>query len=218
MVASYSLLDLFLICNQRWRKKTHIYASWVKCVAVCSVGSGQPLREGLKGPRMPAKQTKQPSVSGAESKSVRACRGFSVSRVQVGSLCEGRKRKWTVSTVRIWMKSCRVQGNAVHREEGFSVFWHIISLMCYTQQQSLRSISNVLFWNPHYGNESDFDEEWNQSGRLNVQWMAVLNPSIIRKLEWVSACPDILHSLFLTDVYSWPWEAFYYQYAWFQFH
>lgn len=43
----------------------------MKCAALCSAGSGQPLREGLKGPRMPAKQTKQPSVSGAESKSVR---------------------------------------------------------------------------------------------------------------------------------------------------
>lgn len=40
---------------------------------------------------MPAKQTKQPSVSDAESKSVRGCRGFSVSWVQVGSLSEDRR-------------------------------------------------------------------------------------------------------------------------------
>lgn len=88
------------------------------CVAVCSVGSGQPLREGLKGPRMPAKQTKQPSVSGAESKSVRGCRGFSVSWVQVGSLCENRRGQ--KETVRVRMKSCRVQGNTGRRDEGVS--------------------------------------------------------------------------------------------------
>lgn len=193
-------------------EKTRIYASWVKCVAVCSVGSGQPLREGLKGPRMPAKQTKQPSVLGAESKSVRGCHGFSVSRVQFGSLCEirrGQKEKvnsqhsQSLDEKLLCARKCRTQRGGL--------FCQIIFLICYQQQQSLRSISNVLFWNPHYDNESDFDEEWNQSERLNVEWMALLIPSIIRKLEWVAAFSDISHSLFLTDVYSWPCEACYYQ-------
>lgn len=115
---------------------------------------------------------------------------------------EGRKRKWTVSTVSL--------DEICHTHTG-GVFWQIVSLICYQQQQSSGSISNVLFRNPHYDNESDFDEERNQSGRLNVEWMAALNPSIISKVEWVSACPDVLRSLFLTDVYSWPCQAFYYQ-------
>lgn len=189
------------------------------CVAVCSVGSGQPLREGLKGPRMPAKQTKQPSVSGAESKSVRGCRGFSVSWVQVGSLCENRRgQKEKLNSRHSQSTDEKLPCARKYRTQRRGCFWQIISVFCYQQLQSLRSISNVLFWNPHYDNESDFDEEWNQSGRLNVEWMAVLNPSIIRKLEWVGACPDVLLSLFLTDVYSWPCKAFLLSLAWCHFH
>lgn len=155
---------------------------------------------------MPAKQTKQPSVSGAESKSVRGCRGSPVSRVQVGSVCEnrrGQKEKVNSQHSQSLDEICRTHTGGV--------FWQIVSLICYQQQQSSGSVSNVLFRNPHYDNESDFDEERNQSGRLNVEWMAALNPSIISKVEWVSACPDVLGSLFLTDVYSWPCQAFYYQ-------
>lgn len=191
------------------KKKTSIYASWVKCVAACSVGSGQALHEGLKGPRMPAKQTKQPSVSGAESKSVRGCRGFSVSQVQFGSLCEIRRgQKEKVNSQQSQNLDEKLPCARICHAQGGGLFCQIISLICYQQQQSLRSISNVLFWNPHYDNESDFDEEWNQSGRLTVEWMAELNPSIIRKLEWVGTRPDKSRSLFLTDVYSWPCEAF----------
>lgn len=128
-------------------------------------------------------------------------------RVQVGSVCENRRG------------AERESEQSAQSESGWDrpythtggVFWQILSLICYQQQQSSGSVSNVLFRNPHYDNESDFDEEPNRSGRLNVEWMAALNPSIISKVEWVSACPDVLRSLFLTDVCSWPCQAFYYQ-------
>lgn len=142
------------------------------------------------------------------------CKGLSwlsVSRVQVGSLCGNRRaQKEKVNSQHRQNLDKKLPCARNCRTQRGGVFWQIISLICYQQQRSMRSISNVLFWNPHYDNESDFDEEWNQSGRLNVEWMAVLNPSIIRYLEWVGACPDVSHSLFLTDVYSWPCEAFYY--------